>query len=133
MLAVNLVKNTIRNLTNQPKEETMPKQKQQPLSGNLNHPPIIIERASALNITESPPISLGAAPAPETKEEKFSRLATSRLNVILKRLKTFRNLSNKNEYSYTPEQAQAIIKHLENALAKVREDFSDDKIEEVKI
>jgi hypothetical protein len=52
----------------------------------------------------------------ETKEEKFKRIAESRVNKILEQIAILRNCSNTQVYSYSESQINRIFKALEEEL-----------------
>lgn len=52
-----------------------------------------------------------ATPSDETKAQKFSRLATKRVNTALAKIKLIGNLAGAG-YEYTPEQVGTITKAL---------------------
>lgn len=60
----------------------------------------------------------------ETKREKFVRLAESRMDSILKSLELMGNLSNSNNYEYTQEDLNKIIKTLKNAVNDLEHTYS---------
>lgn len=61
-------------------------------------------------------------PTNELKYNKFRRLATSRTNEIIKKLKLLGNLSNKKVYEYSKQDADKIFAAInkELKLAKIR-------------
>ena len=75
-----------------------------------------------------------AGAANETKSEKFQRLASARVNKIIKAVDQLGNLSNRSSYDYTQEQAdkmfEAIQKKLDDAKAKFAPKSSDGDKEE---
>ena len=58
-------------------------------------------------------------------DEKFKKLANSRVNKALNTLKLIGNLSNRSIYTYSDEQAKQIINALENELKVVKNKFSN--------
>jgi len=52
----------------------------------------------------------------ETKREKFVRLAEKRMDTVLKGINLLGNLSNSNNYDYTQEDLNKIIKALKTAV-----------------
>ena len=61
-------------------------------------------------------IEMGRVPSPtETKDAKFSRLATKRVNAALGKIKLIGNLAGPG-YSYTPEQVEKIAGVLNEAV-----------------
>ena len=61
----------------------------------------------------------------ETKEEKFKRLAELRVNAALDKIRLLGQLSNKGNYDYTDEQAEAIFKALHKALVETKSKFRE--------
>lgn len=59
----------------------------------------------------------------ETKADAFKRLAKSRVNAALDRIRLIGNLSNKSSYDYTEEQVDKIEQALINAIAEVKVKF----------
>ena len=59
----------------------------------------------------------------ETKEQKFSRLATKRTQTALQKIKLLGNLSG-SSYQYTSEQAARIISSLRQAVDGVEGKFN---------
>lgn len=59
----------------------------------------------------------------ETSEQRFKRLATSRTNAILKKLKILGNCSNRQVYSYTEKEIDKIFTTIERQLKEVRAKF----------
>lgn len=57
------------------------------------------------------------------REGKFKKLAEKRVNNAIKQLKLVGNLSNKNNYTYTDEQAKRIIKTLTSELNELKTRF----------
>lgn len=64
-----------------------------------------------------------AAPADETKSQKFSRLASQRVSKAVKAIKQIGNLSGAG-YERTDEQVDAIGRHLMAAITATKEKFS---------
>ena len=70
----------------------------------------------------------GTGSAHETmskNRERFVRLAESRVTKAIKTLRLVGNLSNKNNYSYTAEDAQKITSAIERELRDLRRRFDD--------
>ena len=61
----------------------------------------------------------------ETREEKFKRLAESRVNKIIDALRLLGHLSNKGNYTYTDEQVDAIFKAIQKDLNAAKAKFSE--------
>jgi len=52
----------------------------------------------------------------EEKKSNFVRLAESRTNKAINQIELIGNLSNRNYYSYTPEQVEAVFTALQDSL-----------------
>lgn len=57
------------------------------------------------------------------KKEVFIKLAETRTNKALTQIKNIGNLSNKNNYQYTEDQAKKIVHALKNAVNEVENKF----------
>lgn len=53
----------------------------------------------------------------ENKRDKFVRLAEKRMDTILKGIELMGNLANKNNYEYTQDDLNKIIKTLKGAVS----------------
>ncbi len=62
-------------------------------------------------------------PKKETKNERFKRLAEKRVNKLIKQMELLGNLSNKNNYSYTSEEVDAICEALRMELLTTKAKF----------
>lgn len=62
----------------------------------------------------------------ETKREKFTRLAESRMNNALKQIQLIGNLSNTSAYDYTTEDVDKIIKTLRKSINELEVTFKGD-------
>ncbi len=60
-------------------------------------------------------------------KEKFKTLANARVNKVIKLMRLIGNLSNKSHYSYTPKQADQIVKALQSEIALIKSKFSNPK------
>lgn len=60
----------------------------------------------------------------EKREEKFKRLANSRTNAALQKLRLIANLANKSNYEWTEEEAKKIISVLEEQMRVVKSKFT---------
>lgn len=58
------------------------------------------------------------------KEERFLRLAESRMNELIDKFRLVGNLADKRNYSYSDEQAKQILKALEEELRNLKAKFS---------
>jgi len=65
-----------------------------------------------------------AVPENESKEDKFKRLATRRVKLILKLVDGLGNLGNRNAYGYSDEQIEKIFGKIEGAVRDTRNKFS---------
>lgn len=57
---------------------------------------------------------------PETKRDRFRRLATKRTNEVIKKLDILGHCANKHSYEYTSEQAKEIFLAIERKLNEVK-------------
>ena len=60
----------------------------------------------------------------ETKEQKFCRLAETRINNALDKIRLIGNLANP-QYAYSPVEVEKIITALNNAVVEVEEKFKN--------
>ena len=60
----------------------------------------------------------------ETKRDKFIRLAEKRMDGILKGIELMGNLSNSNNYEYTKEDLNKIIKTLKSAVSDLEHKYN---------
>lgn len=60
----------------------------------------------------------------ESKSEKFRRLAMTRGNRVLRDIELLGNLSNRNNYEYTPQQVKIIFSAIEEELRNAKQRFS---------
>ena len=58
------------------------------------------------------------------KASKFIELANKRVNRTLKNLRLISNLSNKNNYEYTDDQARKILRTLQKEIDIVKSNFN---------
>lgn len=61
-------------------------------------------------------------PENETKEERFIRIATPRVNAVLQKLEILSNCSG-NTYGYTEEQIDAMFDAIELAVVNCKKQF----------
>lgn len=59
----------------------------------------------------------------ETKEEKFKRLANTRVNNAIKQLDLIGNLSNSSSYSYSEDDVKKIVNALNQKVKEVNFKF----------
>ena len=69
----------------------------------------------------------------ETRNEKFKRLATKRVNDILYRLDVLSNCSNKSSYEYSEEEINKIFRAIENKVKETKASFRVSKKEGFKL
>ncbi len=62
-----------------------------------------------------------------TKEERFKRVASRRVQEILNKMRLLKNCANKGNYSYTEEQVDKIISTIDTEWKKVRSEFNNSK------
>ncbi len=62
----------------------------------------------------------------ETKREKFTRLAESRMNNALKQISLIGNLSNTSAYEYTTQDVDKILRTLRAAVNELEVTFKGD-------
>ena len=61
-------------------------------------------------------------PENETKEERFVRIATPRVNAVIQKLEILSNCSG-NTYGYTEEQIKSMFDAIDLAVATARKQF----------
>ena len=62
-----------------------------------------------------------------TKEERFKRVASRRVQEILSKMRLLRNCANTGNYSYNDEQINKIISTIDNEWKKVKSEFNKSK------
>ncbi len=62
----------------------------------------------------------------ETKREKFTRLAESRMNNALKQISLIGNLANTSAYEYDTQDVDKILKTLRSAVNELEVTFKGD-------
>jgi len=60
------------------------------------------------------------------KRQKFVELAEARVNRAIKDVRLIGNLSNRNSYEYTPEDAKKIFRALQRELDSAKARFTGD-------
>ena len=68
----------------------------------------------------------------ESKEEKFKRLAVSRVNKTLKQIRLLGNLSNQSLYEYPDRYIPQIEQAIQNELKEISEIKNDSKYDQLK-
>jgi DNA-binding transcriptional regulator GbsR (MarR family) len=63
----------------------------------------------------------------EDKNLKFKRVATKRVNDILKKFDLLENCANKSHYNYTNDEVNKIFKTLEKRLKEVKASYKLEK------
>lgn len=66
----------------------------------------------------------------ESKADKFKRLATFRINKVIKCLDQIENLSNTSAYEYTPEMIDKMFGAMEKKLEETKAKFTKQPKEE---
>ena len=64
-------------------------------------------------------------PVNETRDDKFKRLAESRVNKIIDALRLLGHLSHKGNYTYTDEQVDTIFKAIQRDLNAAKSKFAE--------
>ncbi len=64
----------------------------------------------------------------KTKEERFKRIASRRVQEILNKLRLLGNCANRGNYAYTDEQVRKIFGAVDEEWKKVRSEFNKGKI-----
>jgi len=62
-------------------------------------------------------------PVYSSKEDNFNRLAPSRVNALLNRIRILGNLSNRSSYEYTEEQVDKMFATIRERLKLVENKF----------
>jgi len=60
----------------------------------------------------------------KTREERFSEIATKRVQDILNKMRLLRNCSNKANYSYNDEQIRKIFNAIDSEWKSVKDSFN---------
>ena len=69
----------------------------------------------------------------ETPEERFKRIATSRTNAVLDKLRILGRLSNRQIYSYSEEDLNKIFSAINKQVKEVRAKFNTQKQQRFKL
>ena len=67
------------------------------------------------------------------RRERFKRLATSRTNAVLKKLKVLGNCANRQAYDYTEEDIEKIFSSIEKYAKLIKAKFQFTKHEDFKL
>jgi len=59
----------------------------------------------------------------QNKRDRFKKLAVSRTNVVLKRLKVLGNCANRSAYEYTEEEVNKIFSEVERKTREIKAEF----------
>ena len=70
---------------------------------------------------------------PESKNDRFKRLASKRTNEVIDKIRILGNCSNKSTYKYSREDINKIFKSIEQELRDVKSKFKINKKEEFKL
>lgn len=68
---------------------------------------------------------IAIAPTPESKRDKFVRLAERRTSVALRAIRLIGNLSNRNNYDYAKADAKKITAALAREVEEMRRRFEN--------
>jgi hypothetical protein len=63
--------------------------------------------------------------APESKRDRFVRIAARRTQHVLERLRILGNCSNRGAYEYSPEDVEKIFNTIQEELGLTRRKFED--------
>ncbi len=69
----------------------------------------------------------------ESKQEKFERLATQRVNSAINQIRLIGNLSNKNLYKFSDNDRKMIIKALNEAVKDIDSRFKGKEKKDFKL
>ena len=61
----------------------------------------------------------------EDRHQKFCRLATARVNSCLKQMRLIQNLSNRNNYDWSEQEARKVISALRSGIEEIEKSFKD--------
>lgn len=66
------------------------------------------------------------------KEERFKKIAAARTNRVINDLRLLTNCANKNNYSYTQEEVNQMLRAIEEAIRDLKGAFSKKTSQETK-
>jgi len=69
----------------------------------------------------------------ETPEERFKRVAETRTNAVLDKLRILGNLSNRQMYGYSEEDIRKIFAAINKQIKEVRAKFNSEKQKKFKL
>ena len=69
----------------------------------------------------------------ENRRERFKRLATTRTNAVLQKLKVLSNCSNRQAYEYSEDEVEKIFASIDKYLKSVKSKFHFPKEEKFKL
>ena len=69
----------------------------------------------------------------QEKQERFKRLATTRTNIVIKRIKVLSNCANRSAYEYTEDEVNKIFSAIESEVRRAKSKFSFPKNKEFKL
>ncbi len=72
-------------------------------------------------------------PSNEHPRDRFKRLATTRTNIVLKRLKVLGNCSNRNIYEYDEQDIDKVFSEIERKVKETKAKFHFPKEKEFKL
>lgn len=65
--------------------------------------------------------------AASTKRERFEKVASNRVENVLKNLRLLKNCANKNNYEYTQEDVDKMINEITKALKEVKAVYANEQ------
>ena len=69
----------------------------------------------------------------ETAEQRFRRIATSRTNAVIDKLRILGNLSNRQVYSYTEEDINKTFSAINKQIKEIRAKFNSREQQKFKL
>ncbi len=69
----------------------------------------------------------------ENRRERFKRLATTRTNAVLQKLKVLGNCANRQAYEYSEEEVEKIFASIDKYLKSIKAKFLFPKEEKFKL
>ena len=69
----------------------------------------------------------------ESKNDKFKRLANNRVPAAIEKIELIQNLSNRDNYEYSNNESDEIIKALTKAVGELKKSFNPDTKPKFKI
>lgn len=72
-------------------------------------------------------------PVSENRRDRFKRLATTRTNAVLQKLKVLGNCANRQAYEYSEEEVEKIFASIDKYLKSIKAKFFFPKEEKFKL